>query len=962
MAAKEALDQTAIEKIFDEWDANKDGTISREEFKGMVNSLTDASWSDEQISKVFDAADADRNGRLDFTELLNWVWSDAKNRLMFQNTHLSPAQECEQIQGVEQAANGLKSGQHYFLIGRKWYVQWLEWAGLQSTQNLKRETSLDALMSLENTPEAQPSLKHSWSKERPGPIDNSGLFDPVEKGKLNCGICEHRDYEILSKEEWTLLQTWYGGGPVIKRRAITEPSGAVMIELYGITLKVLTSTNLLAEPTIMTESKTISVATFKKHACEEFGLEPNKVRVWDYFGKRKTANLENEPNKSLDDCRIFDNNDMLLELQLADGKWPDTGAGGTSFVRPADVDVATAGTPLQRGAVGLQNLGNTCFMNSSIQCLSNIPEFRDYFVTEKYKDEVNPTAHKTHGKLATASAQLLQQLWDPNTVRIAPRNFKWQIGQFAEQFSGFGQQDSMEFVEYFLDGLKEDLNRVQGAKPYVETSEAEGRSDEVVAEEALQNYLKRNDSRIDELFLGLFKSTVTCPDPSCDRVSVTFDPYLSVKLTLMSTADERSMKINVLVVPQPSITRTRTALATLATKIEPSQHCVSVANFATAGDLIQAAANSAGLQPETCTLTEVYDGKIYKHFELKDPLDRIGGNDTLVLYELESLEPFQMTFEDRWLKPGDKDTPSKTPCDQCGVVIYQRQCRGSKGSSGHSYSTTDMIGLPMLACVSKKTSSRDVFATVRFELEKLIGSKAGDGWKLFRTKDKFDVSRCKESLEDDDTSLSFEPREYLIVEWPEGADTHEVGELKTRLIKSKVGGGKSGEAEVDLRKCFQMFCETDQLPATDAWYCNKCKEHREAFKKMEFWSLPRTLILQLKRFTYSEWRRDRLDTPVAFPLEGLDLSSYCVRETAGASLIYDLAAMSIHMGGLGGGHYIAYARGENGKWHEYNDGTVSEITPAKVAQEKSGAYVLFYIRRDHRPSGWGPPLEESASR
>jgi len=434
-------------------------------------------------------------------------------------------------------------------------------------------------------------------------------------------------------------------------------------------------------------------------------------------------------------------------------------------------------------------------------------------------------------------------------------------------------------------------------------------------------------------------------------------------LTLMSTADERSMKVNVLVMPQPSpILRTRSALAARATTIEPSQHCISVAKFATAGDFIQATAEAAGLQPETCILTEVYDGKIYKLFELNDSLDRIGGNDTLVLYELESLEPFQMTFEDRWLKPGDKDAPSKTPCDQCGVVIYQRQCRTSKGFSGHSYSTTDIIGLPLLTCVSKRMSSRDVFETVRFELEKFIGPKAGDGWKLFRTKDKFDVSRCKESLDDDDTILSFEPREYLIVEWPEAADVHGVDGLKSRLIKSKVGGGKSGEAGVDLRKCFQIFCETDQLPETDAWYCNKCKEHREAFKKMEFWSLPPTLILQLKRFTYSEWCRDRLDTPVAFPLEGLDLSAYCVNEVAGVSLIYDLAGISIHMGGLGGGHYIAYARGENGKWHEYNDGSVSEVTPSKVAEEKTGAYVLFYIRRDHRPSGWGPPSDESALR
>merc|ERR1719171_1362354 len=84
-------------------------------------------------------------------------------------------------------------------------------------------------------------------------------------------------------------------------------------------------------------------------------------------------------------------------------------------------------------------------------------------------------------------AQLLTLLWreELDTSRVAPRNFKWQVGQFAEQFSGYGQQDSMELIEYVLDGLKEDCNKVTGPKPYVEQKEADGRDDDEVAAEAL---------------------------------------------------------------------------------------------------------------------------------------------------------------------------------------------------------------------------------------------------------------------------------------------------------------------------------------------------------------------------------------------------------------------------------------------------------------------------------------------
>merc|ERR1719387_3013053 len=178
--------------------------------------------------------------------------------------------------------------------------------------------------------------------------------------------------------------------------------------------------------------------------------------------------------------------------------------------------------------------------------MSSIPPLREYFTSQTYKAALNETAYKTKGKLAEAFAQLLTHMWNPSTVTVAPRNFKWQVGQFAEQFAGYGQQDSMEFMEYVLDALKEDVNSVQGAKPFVEMREGEGRDDALVAEEARRNYFLRNNSHIDNLFLGFYKSTVTCPEPNCGRVSVTFDPYLSVKLSLVSAVEDRTARFDVL--------------------------------------------------------------------------------------------------------------------------------------------------------------------------------------------------------------------------------------------------------------------------------------------------------------------------------------------------------------------------------------------------------------------------------
>lgn len=69
----------------------------------------------------------------------------------------------------------------------------------------------------------------------------------------------------------------------------------------------------------------------------------------------------------------------------------------------------------------------------------------------------------------------------------------------------------------------------------MEWKDSGGRPDHIVAEEAWTNHLKRNRSVIVDMFHGLFKSTLVCPD--CERVSVTFDPYGFLSLPLPRSRD-----------------------------------------------------------------------------------------------------------------------------------------------------------------------------------------------------------------------------------------------------------------------------------------------------------------------------------------------------------------------------------------------------------------------------------------
>jgi len=154
------------------------------------------------------------------------------------------------------------------------------------------------------------------------------------------------------------------------------------------------------------------------------------------------------------------------------------------------------------GLCGLSNLGNTCFMNSSIQMISNVPSLTDYFRSGKYKEELNATNPLgRNGQLAEAFADLINEMWSGNNSYTMPRNFKLQIGRFAPQFTGFQQHDSHELLAFLLDGLNEDLNRII-KKPYVEMGSHVGKTDKQFADESWRDHLKRNDSIIVDLFHG----------------------------------------------------------------------------------------------------------------------------------------------------------------------------------------------------------------------------------------------------------------------------------------------------------------------------------------------------------------------------------------------------------------------------------------------------------------------------
>ncbi|XP_037125229.1 ubiquitin carboxyl-terminal hydrolase 2-like [Syngnathus acus] len=191
-----------------------------------------------------------------------------------------------------------------------------------------------------------------------------------------------------------------------------------------------------------------------------------------------------------------------------------------------------------QGLVGLKNLGNTCFMNSILQCLSNTPELRDYCLREVHRTDLNDS---TNSALVEEFAKLIQSLWTSvNNETFIPSDFRSQVQICAPKFAGCNQQDAQEFLRFLLDALHNEVNRVTEC-PGASVEDFDHLSDEDKAKRMWSMYLEREDSKVVDLFVGQLKSSLTCT--VCGFRSDVFEPFWDLSIPIASmTSGEVTLK------------------------------------------------------------------------------------------------------------------------------------------------------------------------------------------------------------------------------------------------------------------------------------------------------------------------------------------------------------------------------------------------------------------------------------
>ena len=692
----------------------------------------------------------------------------------------------------------------------------------------------------------------------------------------------------------------------------------------------------------------------------------------------ENSNLEESEEKKIE-------KNKRSELSLEGGKKP------LSIYTRRVIDTSKIKDYLQEnsthGLCGGKNLGNTCFMNSSIACLSNCTELTYYFLSGDYKKDINKENHLgMGGALAESWGNLLRQYWVENTRVGNPSDFKRAIGNKVKMFRGFGQQDSNEFMNFVIDYLNEDLNGTT-KKPYIELdSKKADESDENCAKRFWECNLKRNDSIITDLFCGQYKSTITCPD--CGNINITFDPFNTLTLPITNTHCSYNNNKNLdlldefhlFYVPKYSIRKPiRIIIKNIPKNINLDEIFKILSNKKDfiykdqIDELFYVNILKTKFENMTEDISEIedhLDDFIFCH-DVIDELDNI----KIPLYFKDSQYPRMIS--------GNEDMT----LDELRKKIYYnlRKYIYSPLISLEEKNTKDILTQEIQNFIrNMKMEEEKLFELIDEEYEKIFNIENNDenikknieqfiddipfkiylkekdnDNKIITLIDKNNFNKISKELNELLEIKSFEEKivdkidllqNYeIFIEFKNNSKYLNNKEInlnscicyRTDFKNVRLEKEQKKIGRITLNDCLNSFCKEEKLEKGNEWYCPKCKKHTLAKKKMEFFYLPKILIICFKRFVKDSYRWRKNEEFIDFPINNLNMGEFMVGPDKEHSK-YDLFAVSQHYGSTVFGHYTAVCKNFD-KWYSYNDSSIHSCSENDA--RSSAAYVIFYRRQ-----------------
>ena len=641
---------------------------------------------------------------------------------------------------------------------------------------------------------------------------------------------------------------------------------------------------------------------------------------------------------------------------------------------------------VNHGVCGGHNLGNTCYMNSSIACLSNCSELTAFFLTNKFKACINKKNKQgLQGKLANAWYDLLKEYWTTKTRTGNPSSVKSAVAKKVSKFGGYGQQDSNEFMTEFLSLLNEDLNK-SDKKEYEQLKEkGNDETEQECANRFWKLHLKRNDSIITDLFCGLLKSDVVCSE--CDFHNITFDPFNTLTLAIpddkyLMNKVSTHMDASFFYIPKYCIEQNQKITIRIPKDMKYK-------DFYNEINKIEGFPHKL----DKLIYTKVLDSKIKRIIDQNETKskdneyififdDQRKNENTKIIplnmYKSETISAFprllflednttfgelkkQIYFFARSFiktplineEEKDKQKEEDSLDYKIKLMKHRDQIKDEPELKINTFEEImDLIDKEYNQIFNEKQDIEKLnkyFNDFPYIITITKNYEDKNHKILFNGENNLEnLNELKISKDEDPITSLLENKDYCLNIVFNPKSEFSVSKINLNSCSTYIGKGVgSNELRtkgITLDDLLEYFCSEECIEKGNEWKCGNCKKKVFIKKKFSIFYVPKLLIICLKRFSKSGYGYyNKNDISINFPIENLDMGKYICGPDKDYSK-YDLFAVSQHYGGTGGGHYTAVCKNIDGNWYSYNDSSVGRTSPQSAIN--SAAYVLFYRRKN----------------
>ena len=283
------------------------------------------------------------------------------------------------------------------------------------------------------------------------------------------------------------------------------------------------------------------------------------------------------------------------------------------------------------------------------------------------------------------------------------------------------------------------------------------------------------------------------------------------------------------------------------------------------------------VSPDELVVCDVWKSKIHREFKDRDAVQDIQRRtDDVFVYHVpkaadpgpsgEEKENNNKNEENNNENNEDENIPYSTRIYP--ICMEAKQKKGFFRGGGGS----EPFGIPLIVNLPYKVVSMDYLYKRLYNLAKpFMKSQKGSGDKEketapFQIFSLIGFNQIEEITDEDNkiVDLVGQRQVKFVIQWND-ADLYNTkwyeykhrprDETAPNAQNESRNSHRNMDKPIPLRNCIESYTEKEILGENDAWYCNKCKAHKRAEKKIDLWSVPDILIIHLKRFSYTRtWR------------------------------------------------------------------------------------------------------------